>query len=1114
MSNPVCLLTCFLPLEETVTAWLADLHRALAREHLDLVVLAHDVRVPAPFPVLTLPISLRDFAPAAGTPADTAPVVWTRTALRLARRDRAWVGAETGDLVPFLEGHAAGEHALRQLLAILQPALVLTWGSSLPPSLVLRSLAEEHRIPTFVIERGLLPDTLMVDQRGHGALSDLNASLLAARLADEPDDADLSQRIQAYYRARRQSKYPQAASLSLEEFSARCNPERHRLIAFLGQYDHGAGLHPADDPGARIESPFFTSTADCLDALGRAIQARSERRLLFKPHPLDHTDYSTAESPAVQVVRDVSLFDLFEYADVLAFTSSTSVFEALLYEKPCVLLARSQLSHKGAAYELTDRDQLEPLLDAAFAGQDLDSQRQRQRRLLQAVCRHYLIGLTPDVPTRLHLPDLARFLAQNAAPTQPAAPLDTLLPHARLALPPSRLAYDLAAARASLRALQIAQAEAARLDQLAHEREQTIQHLDQICRERQATIDRLDRLCRERDETIHQLHARADARDPASSPPSTPTPAPPHAPPADPPPDPLQNRLVQAETCREQGDLAGACRAFEAALDLDPNHLPALLGLAHCELQEGDLVAARLDYLRVLKLDPANETATENLHVIEAKRAAGESRPRAIAVDLTTEARQLRERYGGREYPCPSPFRQLYLVPRGNLDVRFCSYHPPVFFDHQATLYREGIDAFDRILNTDETLRRRRALFLEGRYAEAGCSENCGWYNRWKVTGQGHRLTDYLGADDRFRLGNIWLSLGPDCNVTCRYCLEPAEFHTDFRTCNPAIMPLARDFVRRGGDLLLTGGETFLPKWGFAQVLEDLVAGGTARGQISLHTNGTYLNERNRDLLLRGPLWSVGISMDTLRPDLYEYLRRGTRFEHVWRNATRLLQERTARSQQLPHVTLLCAVMKCTSDHLRETVDRATQAGFGISLNALFQSYYSPTFSRQQGLQNLSRAELDELYRAVQQIAHDYGPNGPVNYQGFKGQVEHLLQCAATGTGETQVTLGGGGQAPRLDHFRDIEAAEQLLAQGCFAPARRRLEPLRDQAARSTRFLHALAELEAGEHDLPAAALCYRRILKLDPRDPRARDWLDGHAGLQEALAPTTPLARETAPCA
>ena len=363
-----------------------------------------------------------------------------------------------------------------------------------------------------------------------------------------------------------------------------------------------------------------------------------------------------------------------------------------------------------------------------------------------------------------------------------------------------------------------------------------------------------------------------------------------------------------------------------------------------------------------------------------------------------------------------------------------------------------------------------------------------------------------------------------DCNASCRYCLEASEFKVDYGACSPQIMGLARDFVRRGGHLLLTGGEPFLPKWGFGRVLEELIHepelkdkarlvqhprhpfdgnllinGPNQMGRISLHTNGTYLNARNRDLLLRGPVFSVGISMDTLRKDLFEYLRRGTRFDQVWSNATSLLQERAERKQNLPHITILCAVMKCTSAHLRETVDLATHAGIGIGLHALFQSYHSPEFSRNQGLQNLSLTELEALYQTVLEIERDYGPTGPVGYQGFKGQMAHLLKCASEGGGDAQVILGGGGHFFRHDYFGQIEAAEKLAAQREFPEARRLLEPLREKARKSTRFLQVLADTEAGENNLAAAAVCYTQILNLDPRDEKALDFREAHPQLTAA---------------
>jgi sulfatase maturation enzyme AslB (radical SAM superfamily)/Tfp pilus assembly protein PilF len=552
----------------------------------------------------------------------------------------------------------------------------------------------------------------------------------------------------------------------------------------------------------------------------------------------------------------------------------------------------------------------------------------------------------------------------------------------------------------------------------------------------------------------------------------------------------IETRCSIAVGLMQQGRFMEASRQFGKLLETNPNDVSASLGRIRCELEQGDVVAARLNCLRALRIDPANAEAQNILNRIESGEIKP-ARPRSVLPSACLRPFVPTLDMLWREYPCPAPFSQLYVVPRGHLDVRFCSYHPPVIVPDPAGVYERGIEAFDSLLNSDPQFLERRARYLAGDCKGAGCSENCIWYNRWKTTGKGFKLGDYLGADGRFKLGKIWLSMGPDCNVTCRYCLEPSEFKMDFNTCDPAIMNMARDFVRRGGELLLTGGETFLPKWGFARILEELVNWGDATGSINLHTNGTYLNEKNRDLLLRGPVHAVGISMDTLRKDLYEYLRRGTRFETVWHNATSLVRERNQRGLKSPHIVLLCAVLKSTAPHLVETVDRAVKAGLGISLNALFQAYYSPAFSEREGLHNLSADELKKLYEDVLHLEKKYGPNSAVNYQGFKGQLENQLQLLESNAGERQVILGGGGHSARLPHFTIVERAEELLAAGQFREAADQIEPLLPKLKKSTRGLHAWAAILSGLNRIDEAAETYHAILKLDPRDEVARAALE-----------------------
>jgi sulfatase maturation enzyme AslB (radical SAM superfamily)/Flp pilus assembly protein TadD len=668
------------------------------------------------------------------------------------------------------------------------------------------------------------------------------------------------------------------------------------------------------------------------------------------------------------------------------------------------------------------------------------------------------------------------------------------------------------------------------LDRLATERQQTIEQLDKLARERQQTIEHLDQLLRRGKPADSGDRAKLEAlQQPLPPPPppegeaggkwnrrqeagSTQNPPAPLASALDPVGETflaatqrdearashstaqqLDKLLQSGRALMSQGKFAEACSAFEQAQELDPKNLEALLQGARCQIELEDLTAARLEYLRALKLAPDNAEAKQGLQTVEQLKAAPPPSATERLLKACAQAEPFRPtpEMLARAYPCPYAFSQLYMVPRSVLDLRFCSYHGPVFFEDQKAVYRGGVEALDRILHAHPQFVARRAAYLAGDYKGAGCSENCIWFNKWKTTGKGFKLADHLGPDGRFKLGKIWLSMGPDCNVTCRYCLEPGEFKMDFNTCDPAVMNIARDFVRRGGELLLTGGETFLPKWGFARALEELVNWGDAKGTISLHTNGTYLNEKNRDLLLRGPVSVVGVSMDTLRKDLYEYLRRGTSYDLVWGNVTSLLRERAARGQSHPVITILCAVMKSTAGHIVETVDRAVEAGLGISLNALFQGYYSPAFSSQEGLHNLSPAELDKLYADVLHLEKKYGPNGRVNWQGFKGQVENQLQLARSGKGEKQVILGGGGQTPRLPHFEQVARAEALAGEGRFEEAAREIEPVLPLLKRSIRGQRAWAAILTGLNRADEAAAAWRTVLQLDPRDFAAKETLE-----------------------
>ena len=411
--------------------------------------------------------------------------------------------------------------------------------------------------------------------------------------------------------------------------------------------------------------------------------------------------------------------------------------------------------------------------------------------------------------------------------------------------------------------------------------------------------------------------------------------------------------------------------------------------------------------------------------------------------------------------PCPFPFSQLYMIPREQLYLSFCSYHPGVAVQNQADYYRDGTEKLQEFFLTDDELARRRKKFLAGDYHGAGCSPDCYWLNQWKTTGIGHDPDDYRDVVGEFKLSRLWLSVGPDCNITCRYCLEPKEFIIDYNTCDATAMNAARDLIAQGGSVLLTGGEPFLPKFRLVPVLEELSRMDNVSGWFEIHTNGMYLKPEVRDLVLRAPVKTINVSMDTMRKELFEYLRRGAKFDLIWGNVRALREERDSRQLTRPSIVILCAVMKSTADHIIETAETAVKEGLGISFNALFKGYFSPDFCREEGLHNLTAAQLEKLRDDILLLESRYGQDGPVQTKAFKGQVENLLEAMRAGVRGPQVALGGGGEAPRkpalsaLLRQRRYRAASDKVAQSFrrFAIRVHRRLPFQRALARAYRGL-------------------------------------------------------------
>ncbi|MBL9137235.1 MAG: methyltransferase domain-containing protein [Verrucomicrobiales bacterium] len=430
MSARLCLASCFLPLNADNCQWWHRLREDLSRQGLDLVLISATPPQDPSLPVITVPLWLHGFGQAYKVP--TSPITLEQPlAQALASRDRSWSKQENRDLAEFYSGLAVCQHVLRTLLKELQPAAVMVWGSSLPQSVVLQHLAIQHGIPCWVLERGLLPRTLMVEMAGNGGCTELNWSFSALQ---GQRFANTTHRFTAAQQALRNADASidsRTEGSTPESVRRKLNPDGRRIIAALLQHDLASGLIPTSYLGSKIHAPGIGSSTDLIRELARILAQEPDCRLIVKPHPMDTTDYTRWDNGRIRIARDVQVGALMEAADVVVCMTSTTQFEAVLREKPVVLLARSALSGKGIAYETKSSADLLPAVRLALLRDRFEDRMSRGRRFLDFVLSQFLIHLDSNASQGPSLQDLARFLADNALPIEPNVSLSDRLLAAR-----------------------------------------------------------------------------------------------------------------------------------------------------------------------------------------------------------------------------------------------------------------------------------------------------------------------------------------------------------------------------------------------------------------------------------------------------------------------------------------------------------------------------------------------------------------------------------------------------------------------------------------------------------------------------------------------------------
>jgi MoaA/NifB/PqqE/SkfB family radical SAM enzyme len=217
----------------------------------------------------------------------------------------------------------------------------------------------------------------------------------------------------------------------------------------------------------------------------------------------------------------------------------------------------------------------------------------------------------------------------------------------------------------------------------------------------------------------------------------------------------------------------------------------------------------------------------------------------------------------------------------------------------------------------------------------------------------------------------LGLVLGNGCNIDCPHCyqakngdnlLKPAaigdELRREFRAFYPCLSTLR-----------LQGGEAFAYP-GFAALIED-VAGAVRRPILSANTNGTLIDERWAERIVRAPFRNLTISIDGGTPATYARLRRGARLEEVLANVERIRRWKSELSSEMPYLDSFCVVMRSNFRELPQYFELMAASGFSeISLQTpqinLENSSRHPTLLHDEVIAD--GAEVRELYDILRKL--------------------------------------------------------------------------------------------------------------------------------------------------
>ncbi|MGV1830745.1 hypothetical protein ACQZ6Z_15260 [Agrobacterium vitis] len=293
---------------------------------------------------------------------------------------------------------------------IMQPSLIIAWGSSAPFSRLLLRIANLTQTPSYVAERGLTENTLMFNLLGQCIVSNIGTKLSYIKSKVKINEVKKEWAvIRDYYKNIAERQYKNSVNVNVGNIVDKIS-KRGPVVLFLGAFDLGSGLAFNDKSLGGRFARAHKSSQEAAQAVADALSiSYPGATLINKSHPASPYEViSTSPDIYVINVHDADFRELIELSDVIVTPISTTQIYGFIYNKPVITLSNSFFSGRDITYDVTDEYSLENAINDAIEHIDWQNKFERAKTLIVNLFRDEFIGLTDDVPCRLQVADLAR----------------------------------------------------------------------------------------------------------------------------------------------------------------------------------------------------------------------------------------------------------------------------------------------------------------------------------------------------------------------------------------------------------------------------------------------------------------------------------------------------------------------------------------------------------------------------------------------------------------------------------------------------------------------------------------------------------------------------------